>query len=155
MTVFAVLMVVILFAVAIVAYRLAEPNDTEEWALMCVMVLLITGIVGAAIWYPVIGACGGFCEGYSTGSREGYLTKTSYTGWVWKTNEAQIQVGTGEMAALQEPFCFSIPDEDLMNELSKHIGKKVRISYTQWIFQPFSRGGSGYELLEFEILEEK
>ena len=56
----------------------------------------------------LIPATGGMLSGYSEGIREGYITKFSEKGIIWKTYEAQIQIGTGELAALQAPFAFSI-----------------------------------------------
>jgi hypothetical protein len=94
----------------------------------------------------------GLMPGYSTGEREGYLTKVSVKGFFFKTNEAQIQVGTGNMAALQEPFAFSIPDEKLAIEANNLLGKRVRIRYSQWFVMPMTMGETPYECVEIEPL---
>lgn len=91
-------------------------------------------------------------RGYSDGTREGYITKVSEKGIYWKTIEGQIQVGTGEMAALQNPFDFSIPKhrKDLQEAITQNLGKKVRINYIQWLIMPYSIGDSGYEVVSIE-----
>lgn len=113
-----------------------------------------------AIGMPIIAlACvsalrcdGGLMSGYSDGVREGYITKVSDKGVVWKTWEGQIQVGTGEMAALQQPFDFSIPKNkrDLHEAAMTNLGKRVRITYVEWLLMPYSVGSSGYEVVSIE-----
>jgi hypothetical protein len=120
----------------------------------------MTVVVGAfliiVVWVACLWGCWmttGVYRGYSVGARDGYLTKLSTKGLVFKTNEAQIQVGTGAQAALQEPFEFSIPDPDLNSQAQSLSGKHVRIHYTQWLMQPAWRGGSGYEATSIQEVE--
>jgi hypothetical protein len=121
---------------------------------MSTTAVVLSGLWGFVFSYPVIGTTGGLGRDYSVGVRDGYLTKVSQKGVIWKTNEAQLQVGTGNMAALQEPFEFSVPDAAIATEAGLSIGKKVRVHYTQWIIQPFARGESGYECVRIELLDE-
>jgi hypothetical protein len=116
-------------------------------------VLLALGFM--LITVPVIQMTGGLMNNYSEGVREGYITQLSRKGIIWETNEGQMQVGTGEMASLQTPWQFSCPDESMWSKLNKSLGKKVRVQYRQWLFQPYSRGDSGYEIQNIEILEGK
>jgi energy-coupling factor transporter transmembrane protein EcfT len=118
------------------------------------LLLLLVGFGTAIVSTPVIKTMGGLQENYSEGLREGYVTKLSNTGIIWKTNEGQLQIGTGQMAALQEPWHFSCPDKDVWDRLNKLLGKKVRIRYRQWLLQPYSEGDSGYEVVSVMPLDE-
>jgi hypothetical protein len=104
-------------------------------------------LIGAFAGIPIIKATGGLWDNYSTGIREGYVTKVSVKGVIWKTHEAQIQVGTGELAALQQPFAFSISDPLMAEYVESYLGDRVRIKYKQWYFQPYSEGESGYDCI--------
>lgn len=104
--------------------------------------------------WPVLGATTGAGEGYSEGVRQGYITKVSHKGLIWKTYEAQIQVGTGNQAALQEPFSFSVPP-DMAYQVQNLIGEPVYIRYNEWILQPFAEGESGYILSQIELIQEE
>lgn len=123
-------------------------NDGWNWpsGIFCALaVMLIAGLVMSLAFVPLAGVTGGFWPDYSTGTREGYITKVSVKGAIWKTNEAQIQVGTGAMAALQEPFSFSISDPDMARFVEMYLGEKVRIEYTQWLVQPYRLGETPYD----------
>lgn len=106
----------------------------------------------AVVCYLAIPLGGGLIRGYSDGVREGYITKVSDKGVVWKTWEGQIQMGTGEMAALQQPFDFSISKNkrDLHEAAMANLGKRVRITYVEWWVMPYSVGSSGYEVVSIE-----
>lgn len=108
-------------------------------------VAVIVTVLVSVIFVPLAGVTGGFFENYSTGTREGFITKVSVKGFFWKTNEAQIQVGTGQMAALQEPFSFSISDPDMALLVESYLGERVRIKYKQWLIQPYKYGGTSYD----------
>lgn len=105
----------------------------------------VAGVIMAMVFVPLAGVTGGFFDNYSTGTREGFITKVSVKGFIWKTNEAQIQVGTGQMAALQEPFSFSISDPDMALMVESYLGEKVRIEYKQWLIQPYRYGETSYD----------
>lgn len=104
------------------------------------------------ICLAIIPLTGGLMRGYSEGVREGYVTKISEKGIIWKTYEAQIQVGTGEMAALQSPFEFSIPkdNKELYQTVQKNLGKKVNIEYIGWLSMPYWVGSSNVELTKIK-----
>lgn len=114
------------------------------------LISLVVFLVGGLTIVPMTTGC---IENYSTGEREGYVTTLLVEkGVYWKTNEAQIQVGTGDMAALQEPFDFSIDDDKLLEEIKQSMGKKVRIEYIQWLVLPYKKGESDYLLTAVTIL---
>ena len=98
---------------------------------------------------------GGLCEDYSQGERVGYFTKISKKGIFWKTWEIKIQVGTGEMAALQSPHSFSTLDDRLAREILKNLGGKARVHYSGWLVMPFCKGSSGYTITKIDWLDGK
>jgi hypothetical protein len=93
----------------------------------------------------------GIMPTYAEGVREGYITKFSKKGFLWKTWEGQIQVGTGEQAALQAPHDFSVSDAELAAEIRSRLGKRVVLHYRQWLVMPFSVGESGYDVVKIDI----
>lgn len=112
-------------------------------------------VLACFVFPRVCCATGGLLPGYSEGEREGYITKISTRGVIWKTNEIEVQVGTGEQAALQAPHHFSVVDAKVLASVKTNAGKRVKIRYTQWFFQPFSRGDSGYEITSLELVSGK
>lgn len=110
-------------------------------------------LLSVITFYPVVAATTGLLPNYSKGERIGFITKISYEGVIWKTNELQMQVGTGNMAALQEPHPFSCSAE-VATQIKEHIGQKVKIHYTEWSIMPFRKGESGYWVDRIEWLEE-
>ncbi len=103
--------------------------------------------------FPVLGFTTGLGQNYSEGQRQGYITKLSHKGLVLKTWEAQMQIGTGSMAALQEPFSFSIPSGHDAQPVGELIGEKVMIHYKQWIIQPYRNGETQYQMISIEQIK--
>lgn len=156
------LIIIVAVIVCLVGYgfvlKVSWPRETRyghDWEMVAAASLLwwllAVPVIGLSC-YPAIRCDGGLIRGYSDGVREGYITKVSDKGVVWKTWEGQIQVGTGEMAALQQPFDFSIPKNkrDLYEAAMVNLGKRVRITYVEWLLIPYSVGSSGYEVVSIE-----
>jgi hypothetical protein len=116
------------------------------WGLIGLLLVLVLGMV-------LVPMTGGLMEGYSEGTREGYITKLSVRGVMFKTNEGQMQMGTGEMAALQQPWEFSCPDEERWKYLNSLLGKRVIVQYKEWLVQPWWRGDSGYEITHVRLAD--
>ena len=139
----------VLLAVALVLglfYIIGHPKmDVENKAFACVFLPVGIGLVGFLIGIPLACATGGMIPDYSNGVREGYITKLSKKGVIWKTWEAEMQIGSGEMSALQSPFAFSIKDDEMAESVRKNLSKKVTLEYRQWLLMPYQIGGSGYE----------
>ena len=72
---------------------------------------------------------------YSDGSRTGYLVKISTKGYVFKTNEGQLNLGgfqTGEDAnVIGNIWNFSVTDDNLYKKLESLEGKKVSLRYKE------------------------
>ena len=135
---------------------IAKLSDDGVYAFFAILALWFGGcFLAALLSWPVLGFTTGFLSGYSHGTRDGFLTKASVSGVIFKTNEAQIQVGTGDIAALQEPFKFSIRDPGVASLATELLGTAVRIEYKQWMIQPFRYGGTPYECISITPLELK
>lgn len=119
---------------------------------------VVGALVVSGFLAVVIGACdygimhiwGGFMPEYSVGVREGYLTKISKKGFIWKTSEGELQMGTGDLAAVQHPFEFSVSDPEVAEMVEKCLGKRVLLHYRQWAIMPCSVGDSSYEITKVE-----
>lgn len=146
---------VILSAILIItAFVLLWASTRDEWEtriLGSLMILLIMPLVLFVIGYPAIRFTTGLMLDYSTGEREGYVTKFSQKGIFYKTWEGQIQIGTGEMAALQEPWLFSVPD-DLALSVQSHLGDRVRVTYDEALLLPFRDGETSYLITNIELV---
>jgi hypothetical protein len=147
--------VLLLTWLAVVAFAWVRLHDKYD-AWFAIGGIAFVGLaVAVLLAYPVSALTGGLLPGYSNGERIGYVTKASTKGVIWKTNEVEVQVGTGEMAALQAPHPLSVPDEAVFAEITSNIGRKARIHYSEWFVQPWRRGDSGYEITRVEWLGEQ
>jgi hypothetical protein len=149
-----VLIMVIAWIAIIVAIKRTD-GDLSIIVLASVAWWLLGGMVAFGVDAVIISCGTGLLPNYSEGVREGFVTKVSEKGVIWKTYEGQIQVGTGDISALQPPFEYSLPKSNkiMQSRLIASLGKKVRITYRQWFVMPYSVGESGYELLTIEELE--
>jgi len=154
--VISVVSLIILVLGAIVSYKFVYKDTQEVFfsVLLGGVVALLLGFTLLIVDVFVLNLTTGFFDGYSEGERIGYFTKISRKGVIWKTWEAQIQVGTGKMAALQEPQPLSIINENLIQEIQENIGRKAKVQYTQWLIMPYHIGDSGYLVTGIEWMEE-
>lgn len=147
----------VFFILVIVSFYLIftkKDFDGLDKVLFSVIALVCWGLVYAFIGYPVMRSFEGLMPGYSVGVREGYLTKLSTKGVIFDTNEAQLQIGTGQMSALQEPWQFSIPDAELNREARELLGQRVRVNYSEWLVGPFRLGETSYIAVSIEPISE-
>lgn len=147
-----IILALIIFISIAVAYATSSEYDRPFSIIMGASAGLV---ICAFVWYPAFGMTGGFYENYSEGERVGFVTKLSKKGFFWKTWEAQLQVGTGELAALQEPFSFSVADPELVEFLESSLGtaNRVRITYSQWLVTPFRIGENSHVATGAEPIE--
>ena len=67
---------------------------------------------------------------YSEGERAGVLQKFSRKGWICKTYEGELaQYVVGGVAP--QIWLFSTRDPELAKELSKHVGRQLRVHYAE------------------------
>jgi hypothetical protein len=67
---------------------------------------------------------------YSEGERAGYVQKFSKKGWVCKTWEGELAMATMP-GAMPEIFKFSVRSDSVADQLTRTIGQRVSISYSQ------------------------
>ncbi len=142
-----------LLILAIVSFTFLSQDDCVTGCILGCMGAFPASLIVIPLVLWLICATAGLMPNYGEGVRYGYVTKMSHRGLLWKTHEGQMQIGTGEMAALQEPFCFCAPDENVRLELASLIGtrKKVGLRYQQWLLIPFRLGSSEYEIIGVEF----
>jgi len=152
-----VLSIAITALVAIVAhyraYRDGFCGDHLEAAGASLVYSIVTAVILFVVGYPLLGFTTGLYPDYSEGVREGYVTKLCTRGLIYKTGEGELQVGTGELAGLKQPWHFSVSDYVVWVKLQTNIGKHVRLTYKEWVFQPFWKGDSDYEIIDVEVLK--
>ena len=126
-------------------------------AIWCLFMLLIDPLDGGPVWLIVLALCGilaavtipltgGLLPEFSQGYRDGYLTKLSRSGIIFKTYDGEMQVGTGAISALQEPFRFSVPDSEAREMVIEYAaqGTRVRLFYSQYLIGNLREGATRY-----------
>jgi len=114
--------------------------------IIMVVVLVFSGGTGT------VGIPGGCLPGYGQGEREGYVVKLAIKGIRYKSWEGEMQLGTGEQAAIQEVWHFSVMDPEVLGKIKTTRGKRVRLSYREWFIRPTDRE-TPYEITKLELLE--
>jgi hypothetical protein len=95
------------------------------------MILLLLIVVGAGLWTWLT-----LAWAYAEGERAGVLQKFVRRGWVCKTQEGEIALyyGGGQyMGASISPqlWDFSVRDKSVAADLSKAVGHRVQLHYTE------------------------
>jgi hypothetical protein len=95
------------------------------------MILLLLIVVGAGLWTWLT-----LAWAYAEGERAGVLQKFVRRGWVCKTQEGEIALyyGGGQyMGAGNSPqlWDFSVRDKSVAADLSKAVGHRVQLHYTE------------------------
>jgi hypothetical protein len=95
------------------------------------MILLLLLVIGSGLWAWLT-----LAWAYAEGDRAGVLQKFVRRGWVCKTQEGEIALyyGGGQyMGASASPqlWDFSVRDQAIATELSKAVGHRVQLHYTE------------------------
>jgi len=95
------------------------------------MILLLLIIVGSGLWTWLT-----LAWAYAEGERAGVLQKFVRRGWICKTKEGEIALyyGGGQyMGAGISPqlWDFSVRDKTVADQLSKAVGHRVQLHYTE------------------------
>lgn len=116
-------------------------------------ILLILILVGAGITW-LLGHWS-----FSDGSRAGTISKLSRKGYIFKTNEGELNEGgySGETGALtRKIFEFSVLENDtVIRKLEKALktGERVTLKYEERVFKFPWNGDTKYFITEVEFLE--
>ena len=116
--------------------RIQVPNSTGRrrstgrlgrWLVMLLLVL----IVGTGLWTWLT-----LAWAYAEGERAGVLQKFVRRGWVCKTQEGEIALyygGSQYMGAGTSPqlWDFSVRDKSVAADLTKAVGHRVQLHYTE------------------------
>lgn len=140
-------------AAGVIGHKLKTASSMDKE-----MVLIGGGVVTlVALFFTAFIGFGleGLYPGYSTGVRHGYITKISRKGVIFKTYEGEMQIGTGQQAALQEPFEFSVKSENVRQKIATLVGsgQRVQVQYRQWLVMPWTVGETGYEIVDVRVDE--
>jgi hypothetical protein len=125
---------------------------TQEFMSAAIVAVICT-ILGGLTFYPVAGLTGGFFANYSNGQRIGFVTKATTKGIVFRTNEIDMQMGSGQQASLSPHFECSVPNQQTFDQIQGKLGEEVKITYREWLIMPWWMGKSGYEVTKVEWIK--
>lgn len=75
---------------------------------------------------------------YSSGERAGWIQKLSHKGWVCKTWEGELALVSVPGISTVEKFYFTVADEQVAQQLTAVMGKRVTLHYEQKVGLPTS-----------------
>jgi hypothetical protein len=91
-------------------------------------IVLIGLLVAAWLWAA-------WTWSYSTGERAGWVQKLSNKGWVCKTWEGELSL-VSLPGSTAEKFLFTVHDEQVARDITRHIGKRVALHYEEKVGLP-------------------
>lgn len=153
--IYLITMFFILSFVAGLVFIIKKSNEFIDFIIKFFILVILQMIVVIPLCVFILYCTEGLYRGYGDGIQDGFITRISEKGIIWKTFEIESQVNIGDVSSLQKPRFFSIPKEktQLIEQATALIDKKVRIGYVEWLIAPFSIGDSKYELTKLEALE--
>jgi hypothetical protein len=72
---------------------------------------------------------------YSSGERAGWVQKLSNKGWVCKTWEGELSL-VSLPGSTAEKFFFTVHDDAVAKDITRHIGKRVALHYEEKVGLP-------------------
>jgi len=72
---------------------------------------------------------------YSSGERAGWVQKFSNKGWVCKTWEGELAL-VSLPGSTAEKFFFTVHDDKVAKDITRHIGKRVALHYEEKVGLP-------------------
>lgn len=114
--------------------KIAVPNPTVKRSGRFgrfLLILLLVAVGGSALWTWLT-----LSWSYAEGERAGVLQKFVRRGWVCKTNEGEIALyyGGGQYlgpATARQFWDFSVRDQSITEQLSRAVGHRVQLHYTE------------------------
>ncbi len=114
--------------------ELAVPKKKKKWKLKFFLIFFL--VIGFAFYF-----C--FLRPYSSGFREGYVTKLSKKGFVFKTWEGELSKTV--ISPDPNPWKYSVASSaiaDSLNNIDQRV--YVKLHYNEYIFQIFFKGDTKY-----------
>jgi hypothetical protein len=90
--------------------------------------LVIAGLVALYFWAALQWS-------YSSGERAGWVQKVSKKGWICKTWEGELAL-VSLPGSTAEKFFFTIHDEAVAQQVTRHMGKRVALHYEEKVGLP-------------------
>lgn len=103
----------------------SPPRKHRKWPWVLGLGILVLPVAILALWTWIT-----LNYTYSEGERAGYVQKFSNKGWICKTWEGELAMANMP-GAMPEIFKFSVRDEAVAAVLTRTIGQRVSISYSQ------------------------
>jgi hypothetical protein len=72
---------------------------------------------------------------YASGERAGWVQKLSHKGWVCKTWEGELAL-VSLPGSTAEKFYFTVHDDAVAQQITRHIGKRVALHYEEKVGLP-------------------
>ena len=95
---------------------------------------------------------------YSEGTRAGQLIKITKKGFVFKTNEGELNMGGLRVGSANDGlegnlWQFSVLDENVLNLLEASEGKRVKLSYKERFKSMPWQGDTNYFIVAVEVID--
>jgi hypothetical protein len=91
---------------------------------------------------------------YSSGERAGWVQKLSNKGWVCKTWEGELSL-VSLPGSTAEKFFFTVHDDAVAKDITRHIGKRVALHYEEKVGLPTSCFGETRHFVTAVTLSEE
>ncbi|MCU0968987.1 MAG: hypothetical protein MUF03_09245 [Rubrivivax sp.] len=91
---------------------------------------------------------------YSEGERAGWVQKFSHKGWLCKTWEGELAL-VSLPGTTPEKFFFTVRDDAVAAEITRHIGKRVSLHYEEKVGLPTSCFGETRHFVTGVMLTEE
>lgn len=138
----------LLVAVIVVTSITAVISDDLATTFVVFVVACVIAICSARAVFTFTG----FYPNYHNGERIGFVVSAGQGGFPFRTNEIDMQLGSGQQASLSPHFECSVPDQGLFDQINKNIGKECKVTYRQWVVMPWWKGQTNYEVTKVEFI---
>jgi hypothetical protein len=95
-----------------------------------VLYLLLSLLAIGALYFAIV-----LNWSYSIGERAGWVQQFSKRGWVCKTWEGEIAL-VSMPGAIPEKFNFTVLDDEVAQQINRHMGRRVALHYEQKVGLP-------------------
>lgn len=103
----------------------APRKPWQRWPVMALGILVVVPFLLLALWTTIA-----MSWSYSEGDRAGYIQKFSKKGWLCKTWEGELAIGTIP-GSVPQLFLFSVRSDSIANEITRHMGSRMSLRYEE------------------------